>query len=202
MKTCNKCNITKPLIEFHKQKNSKDGLKSHCKECIKEYQQINKERLYKKVKEYRQNNKERIQERNKEYRQNNKEYFAKYNLQYITNRLQTDELFKAKKSIRSLVSQSIRKMGYSKQSKTQQILGCTYEECKTHIENQFAPGMTWDNKHLWHLDHIIPLSLGQTEEEIIALNHYTNFQPLWADDNMAKGNNIHWTKDPNKYNTP
>jgi hypothetical protein len=47
--------------------------------------------------------------------------------------------------------------------------------------------MTWDNQGKWHIDHIIPLSSGNTEEEIIKLCHYTNLQPLWAIDNMKKG---------------
>lgn len=48
--------------------------------------------------------------------------------------------------------------------------------------------MNWSNQGIWHLDHIKPISLATTEEEVIALNHYTNFQPLWAEDNLRKGN--------------
>ena len=50
--------------------------------------------------------------------------------------------------------------------------------------------MSWDNRIEWHLDHIIPISLATTEEEIIKLNHYTNFQPLWAEENIRKGNKV------------
>ena len=50
--------------------------------------------------------------------------------------------------------------------------------------------MNWDNLGEWHLDHIYPVSLSKDEEELIKLNHYTNFQPLWAIDNMIKGNKI------------
>jgi hypothetical protein len=50
--------------------------------------------------------------------------------------------------------------------------------------------MTWDNYGEWHLDHIKPISLGKTEEEVIQLYHYTNFQPLWAKDNVVKYNKI------------
>jgi hypothetical protein len=67
-------------------------------------------------------------------------------------------------------------------------LGCSYDEFKVHIEKQFLEGMTWANHGKWHLDHIIPVSYGLNESEVIALNHYTNFQPLWATDNMSKGN--------------
>ena len=50
--------------------------------------------------------------------------------------------------------------------------------------------MTLENHGEWHLDHIIPLAIAKTEEEIIKLNHYTNFQPLWAIDNLKKGAKI------------
>ena len=48
--------------------------------------------------------------------------------------------------------------------------------------------MNWKNYGEWHLDHIIPISYAKKEEEIYELNHYTNFQPLWAKDNLSKGN--------------
>ena len=47
--------------------------------------------------------------------------------------------------------------------------------------------MSWENQGKWHLDHIIPISSAKTEEDVIRLNHYTNFQPLWAEDNFKKG---------------
>lgn len=47
--------------------------------------------------------------------------------------------------------------------------------------------MTLENHGEWHFDHIIPLASAKTEEELIKLNHYTNFQPLWAEDNLKKG---------------
>jgi len=70
-----------------------------------------------------------------------------------------------------------------------EYVGCTIEEFKAHIEAQFKEGMSWDNHGKWHIDHIIPLKYNNpTIEETIERLHYTNTQPLWATDNIAKGN--------------
>lgn len=57
-----------------------------------------------------------------------------------------------------------------------------------HIESKFVSGMSWHNKNLWHVDHIIPLTAFNLldETECKKAFHYTNLQPLWAEDNWAK----------------
>ncbi len=52
--------------------------------------------------------------------------------------------------------------------------------------------MNWNNHDLWHLDHIYPVSLAKDENHLIELNHYTNFQPLWAVDNIKKSNKLNY----------
>ena len=52
--------------------------------------------------------------------------------------------------------------------------------------------MTWDNYGEWHIDHIKPISsfdLKDAKNQKLAM-HYTNLQPLWAKDNISKGNKI------------
>ena len=48
--------------------------------------------------------------------------------------------------------------------------------------------MDWSNHGKWHIDHKIPISWAKTEEEIIKLSHYTNLQPMWAEENIKKKN--------------
>jgi hypothetical protein len=50
--------------------------------------------------------------------------------------------------------------------------------------------MSWENRDEWHIDHIIPLSSANSEEELYKLCHYTNLQPLWAEENIKKSNKI------------
>ena len=187
-KICNQCKILNPITEFSRNKSRKDGHQYYCKTCEKKYRDNNKDasKLY--HKKYSEDNRQSLKEYHKKYYENNKETLLENVKLYEKTRYSNDELYATTKRIRALVRQSVNKQGYSKKSKTHEILGCSFDEFKTHIENQFLEGMTWDNRSEWHLDHIIPVSWGETEEEIIALNHYTNFQPLWAIDNRRKGN--------------
>jgi hypothetical protein len=79
---------------------------------------------------------------------------------------------------------------WNKNTKTQEMLGCDYQTAFKHIESRFKKGMSWDNFGDWHIDHIIPLASAKTEEELIELCHYTNLQPLWAEENLIKGDKI------------
>ncbi len=82
---------------------------------------------------------------------------------------------------------SFKRNGFKKSSKLFNILGCSFEEFKDHLESQFQPGMSWDNRHLWHIDHIMPVSMAKNYDELVRLNHYRNLRPLWAFDNISKG---------------
>lgn len=69
------------------------------------------------------------------------------------------------------------------------LVGCTPNELKQHIESLFQRGMTWENRELWHVDHIRPLAsfdLSNPEQQHQAM-HWTNLQPLWSADNVKKG---------------
>lgn len=72
------------------------------------------------------------------------------------------------------------------------IVGIELNDLKNHIEKQFTEGMNWDNYGVygWHIDHIIPLCTAKDENELLKLFHYTNLQPLWAEDNLKKNGRI------------
>jgi hypothetical protein len=194
MKKCTKCNIEKIYEDFNKAIKTKDGFNGICKTCITKYKKIyyliNQCRLKEKSKingkEYYKNNSKEIIFKSKTYNKINSEKINKK----IKDRKFIDNLFKLKCNIRSLISISIKKQGYTKKSKSNKILGCSFEEFKIYLEKQFTEGMSWENQGKWHFDHIYPVSLAKSEEELIKLNNYTNFQPLWAIDNIKKGNKI------------
>jgi hypothetical protein len=81
------------------------------------------------------------------------------------------------------------KHDYKKTTKIYKTLGCTQQELLQHLEKQFLKGMSWENRKLWHIDHIIPMSSAKTLEDNYKLNHFTNLRPMWAKDNLSKKNN-------------
>lgn len=107
-------------------------------------------------------------------------------------RRRNDPFFNLHCRIRGLVSFALRGKGYTKKSKTYGILGCSKDEFVAHIERQFLPGMTWGNRALWHIDHIVAVSTASSEAEVLSLNHFTNLRPLWGDDNLRKGARAHF----------
>jgi len=174
-KICSKCNIEKDSTCFSKKTENKDGLMSQCKTCRSKIELI-----------YRQNNREKVKLRRKNYYEINKEK----HLEYFLKMRDTNEVFKLKDNIRRRINFFLKSKGIKKNNSTFNIIGCTPETLKEHIEKQFIDGMSWELMGQIHIDHIIPLSSAKTEEEVYKLCHYTNLQPLWAEDNLSKGSKI------------
>lgn len=85
---------------------------------------------------------------------------------------------------------AIKQKGIKKTLVTQEMLGCSFDFFRSHIESLFLRGMNWKNKDRWHIDHIIPLSSAANEQKMIALAHYTNCRPLWKKQNLEKGDQL------------
>lgn len=184
--------LNKEIINEKKRKKYKEN-----NEYKKIYYQNNSEIIKEKKKTEYHNNLTKYREKAKVTREQNSEYMKKYylehkdimnknNAEYIRKRKSVDIIFHLKCNIKALISLSIKRNGFTKRSKTFEILGCTYEEFKQHLESQFEDWMTWDNygkyngqlNYGWDIDHIIPLNIAKDEKGIVALNHYTNLKPL------------------------
>lgn len=118
---------------------------------------------------------------------------------------ETNPLFKLSLTLRGRISEYIRraKLGHTffpKSKSTVELLGADYSTVMTHLESQFADGMTWKNHgiHGWHVDHIKPLASARNKEELVELFHYTNLQPLWAEDNHRKHAKLNWKRNGDK----
>ena len=135
-------------------------------------------------KQYRIVNKEKRNEYKKAYSQENRK---KIN-QYYTDRKKIDPLFKLSHLVRCRIYVFLKLKNINKSNKTFDIVGCSPKFLKEYIEKQFTDGMSWELiGNSIHIDHIVPLSSANTEEEIYKLCHYTNLQPLWSKDNLSKG---------------
>jgi hypothetical protein len=192
---CKSC--TKVRINNYRRKNKKKvnnwnketyyrNIEKH-KETNKKYRDNNKEKEKVRGKNYRDNNTDKIK---KYYEENKKELLDK-GLQRIKKRYKSDELFKIKHIMRARLSMFLKLHNITKKNKTFDIIGCLPTELKGHLEKQFTEGMCWERigKEI-HIDHIIPLSSAKNEDEVYKLCHYTNLQPLWAEDNLRKRNKI------------
>lgn len=109
------------------------------------------------------------------------------NAGYDKAKYRTDEMFRLKKCLRGRIKAAYKDHRYARNKSTQELLGCSIDHFKEHIAKQFKPGMSWENHGEWHIDHVVPLASAKTEEELRALCHYTNLQPLWRIENISKG---------------
>jgi hypothetical protein len=212
IRICKKCNQTKSISDFKK-------YSTFCLPCdterkknyMSKYRQINKSAISLYNKEYRLKNKEKISLRCREYRKNNIEKFKKYSKErgtkwyhknkekvierkkkYIENKRKTDPIFKLKESLSARIRDALKSRGFSKNLKTMDLLGCSIDFFKTHIQSLFLEGMNWNNygfgNDKWHIDHIIPCRAFSLEHEDQQRKcfHYTNLRPLWQSENLSK----------------
>lgn len=190
--------------------------REHLSKKSLEYSKNNPE----KKKKYRDSKKEHISNKNKKWRADNpeymKDYMSDYNSKYYednkeeikvntskwaknnrdkinekkSKKRKSDKKYKVECLLRSRLAKAIKRK--SKKGSAVDLLGCSIEFFIDHIASMFQVGMSWDNHGEWHIDHIIPLAAFDLEnlEQLSVACHHTNLQPLWAKDNMSKGDKI------------
>lgn len=190
-------------------------MSKYDKEYQKRYRETHKEYF----KQYRELHKEEIKEKNKQRRNENHEYYlAKEKENYLKNhksklessrkwkknnrdkineyerKRKKEKIFLLKTNTRKLIRKSFDRKGFIKNSKTETILGCSYDCFIKHLLNTYKNnyGYEWDGKEKVHIDHIKPLKFAKTEEEVIELCYYSNLQLLKEKDNLEKGSKIDW----------
>jgi hypothetical protein len=200
-KVCKVCQVEKEIKEFAKQYN-KPAFR--CKECLSEYNKKyykkNKKRLRARTAKYRKDHPEYMIE----WRKNNQHLTSKQKREWVENnrdkinknerrRRKKDHAYRVKKNLRRRVNEAITRPSIKCDS-TFKLLGCSLEKFLEHLEKQFTKGMSWQNygNKGWHIDHIKPCAsfdLTDPEQQKICF-HYTNLQPLWAEDNLRKSYKI------------
>jgi hypothetical protein len=185
-RTCIKCGETKRLYDFLKQQSGRYG-GNVCRKCEQRKKHLQA--------------KHRNQERRKlkppwipptpltaeEKRERDRRYKAKYRASY-----RADPMNRINRRISETVRRHFRAMKNSKPSGGwNQVVGYSLAELKAHIEAQFTEGMSWENYGEWHIDHIKPKAaftfLSISDSEFLECWALSNLQPLWGEENVAKG---------------
>jgi hypothetical protein len=210
MKICNKCGENKDEhSQFYKDFRKINTYKPMCKLCynliIKEYRRVHSESVKSRRQLYYINNQEKLSvyrkiryQRNKsqellnskKWMEKNKDKFKIYQRKYMKQRRKTDISFRIQSNLRTRIWNALK---YNRKSNsTTNLLGCSIENFRLHIQSKFQDGMTWENYGEWHIDHILPCAsfdLSDFEQQKVCF-HHTNLQPLWAEENIKKSDNI------------
>ncbi len=208
MKTCTKCGTELPLSGFYRDKHRRDGKQAWCKACRRSlataYYKVHQEERRAYSLAYYAANPEEGRASSATYRaahpgkgaaaqrvyyQKNREKVNARQRKYRRIRRKTDPMFRLAGCLRGRLGKVLR--GKTKVGSAVRDMGCTIEYLKSYLEDQFQEGMTWENwgQTGWHLDHIRPLAFFDLTDPIQLKKacHYTNLQPLWAEDNLIKG---------------
>lgn len=192
-KKCNEQFYKEYYRDYNKEYREKNSI------YIKNQRLLNSKYHIKKTKEWRKKNKQKSLIYAKNYYIQHKKQILEQKKKYKQIKRRTDINFKLKDCLRHRLYCAL--MGYGKLSTTMRLIGCDMKKLKTHLESQFKLGMTWQNygtgwngrgMEQWHIDHIRPCAsfdLSKPSEQRKCF-HYTNLQPLWAEDNFKKGYKI------------
>ena len=211
MKTCPKCGITKERTEFSRASDRRDGLRATCRECNREgnrasckrWREAHPERQSASARAWRTKYPERADAATKRWRATNpdkvvaaeKAHRDRTRARHVEvakarkkHRLATDPVFAVAYRCRTRVNKVLREARVGKPARRIDILGCSDKEFVAYLEARFLPGMAWENRKEWHIDHIRPLaSFDLTDPgQVFLAFHYSNCQPLWARDNLVK----------------
>lgn len=199
---CKFCGCEHPLTaEFWYRLEGSPRCKKQVQAKTAKHHAENQEKHREQMKAWRTNNAEAHSENNRKWREQNaerhrsnarawymahKEQVAQRRKHYDANRERLDPEYKIGRRLRSRLYHAIT--GKNKHVSAVDDMGCSLEVLMQWLESQFTTGMSWDNYGAWHIDHVRPLAsfdLTDPTQQQQAV-HYTNLQPLWAEDNLSK----------------
>jgi len=161
----------------------------------KKYHKEHNEKINARKRSYRIDNIDIVMTSEKKYRENNiekrKEYSRSVSKEKYYN-IRKDP----KKFLTLTMGNAIRQaLGRQKNGHHwESLVGYTLDDLSQHLEKQFKPGMTWENRGLWHIDHKIPITVFNYNKpkdlDFKRCWALSNLQPLWGSENMSKNAKI------------
>ena len=214
-KLCTGCNEFKTFDCFNKNKNRKYGISGTCRNCQKSRLSYTN-----KLEKEKQSRKEKQEKLRNQVLQNGKEcnncnqYLDSSAFDFSNSfkdgfqrtcrecirikknkatakakdaRIKKNPIERLKRNSRRAVLSAFRYAGSKKSSRTYKIIGMDADSFWDYLKK-----VSYTNPDIekCHMDHIIPISLAQSEKEVIALSHYSNFQWLAYDENIRKRHHI------------
>jgi len=185
-KKCSQCKIDKPLNQFAISKKGKFGRASQCKDCVRayasQYRATHPETIHAATRRYLEKHRMRHNDRNTLWRLKNPRKAQKAHAEWYRQNKPTVCL---QSRLRETLGKPIRR------DEIWKLLGYTYDDFITHIEQRFLPGMTWQNHGQWELDHIVPISAfhikSPDDPEFRKCWSLHNIQPMWKAEHKRKG---------------
>lgn len=156
------------------------------------------QRLYVKTEKGR----EVVKKSGKKYREKNKEKYRLWQKEWRKSEKGKSLLAQRRscpknklyRSVLGSIYGKLKRVGARKRKSLTDSLPYSLTDLKIHLESKFLPGMTWDNYGIegWHIDHIVPHSNFEYDSldhsDFLACWALENLQPMWAKDNISKGN--------------
>jgi hypothetical protein len=129
--------------------------------------------------------------------------------QWFKKKRKTDPFYKIRGALSGRLNSFLKNNNIKKSNSILELIGCTKDQLIKHLESKFYnhivtnEQMNWGNygkkiygkKNTWEVDHILPYNhfknedLNNIEVQKI-INHFTNLQPLWAEENRSKSDKI------------
>lgn len=201
-KICKDCGIEKSFLDFPKHPGLVSGVRKVCKECerpkhnfrLARRKEKNPEEFARKAAEQTRKQRAKFPDRIKAQlkKATDKRRDSGKRSEEHHTMMATNLNFRLTKILRGRLRIAIK--GESKAASSLELLGCSVEHLKAWLEFWMKPGMTWENYGYngWHIDHKKPCAsfdLTKPDEQRKCF-HYTNLEPLWAKDNMQKGDKV------------
>jgi hypothetical protein len=184
--------VTPEVFEENRRKSSErlknrySSMKHEYAENQRQYRIKNADAIRERRKLYRAKNTAKIKLAKQKYGAENRDKIAKA----LAERRARNPIVRLANSMR----RSIRRYldaGQKGEMSSFEIIGCSKDDLRKHLESNFRRGMTWQNYgSYWHIDHIVPLISAKSPEEVKRLCHWTNLQPLTAFENISKGSKM------------
>jgi len=163
------------------------------KQINERYREKNREKIRERSRVWRAENREKCREWRRARYLGSKEQSVSKGNAYRKARSKVDPVFRFSQTLRGRINKTLVR-GHAT-PRTVELLGCSFDMLKAHLESRFTDGMSWSNYGYrgWHIDHVIPLCYFDLTDGTDLKNcfHFLNLSPKWAWENQAKSGTFH-----------